>query len=73
MNPELYWKTAQGDWIKVENMSTRHLINTVKLINSMADRHNLFEYPECYDMMYEELNARGVDTDWELDSYYPKL
>ncbi len=73
MNLELYWKTAEGEWIKVENMSTGHLINSVKLINSMAEKYNSFEYPGCYDTMYEELNARGIDTDWELDSYYPEL
>ena len=53
MNLELYWKTAEGEWIKVENMSTGHLINSVKLINSMAEKYNSFEYPGCYDTMYE--------------------
>ena len=75
-NPELYWKSNDGD-IKVSEMDTTHLINTVKMINKMSYRVNGrnedFEYPECYDNMYIELNNRGIDTDFELDHMFPSL
>ena len=69
-NPELYWESHRGK-IKITDMDTTHLINTVKLINRMAEKGH--EYPECYDNMYKELNKRDVDTDFELEDMFPKL
>ena len=69
-NPELYWKGSRGE-VKVSEMGTTHLINTVKLINRMTEKGH--EYPKCYDNMYKELNDRGIDTDFELDDMFPSL
>ena len=52
-------------------MNTGHLINTVKYINKMAKKGH--KYPDCYDNMYEELEERGVDTDFEMDEIFKKL
>ena len=80
-NPELYWKSNDGD-IKVSEMDTTHLINTVKMINKMSYRVNGrnedFEYPECFDNMMEELEKRGIDPDiviedFALNNMFPSL
>ena len=52
-DPKLYWTSAKGS-VEISKMDTVHLINTVKLINRMADKGG-HEYPECYDNMYIEL------------------
>ena len=67
-----YWESNSGS-IKITDMRTSHLINTIKLINRMYVEGSKDEYPEQYDNLYLELNKRGVDTDLELDSYYPGL
>ena len=53
-------------------MDTVHLINSVKLINRMANKGG-HKYPECYDNMYAELESRGVDTDFEMNEVFKKL
>ena len=70
-DPKLYWTSANGS-IKISEMDTVHLINSVKLINRMADKCG-HEYPECYDNMYTELESRGVDTDFEMNEVFKKL
>ena len=70
-DPKLYWTSAKGS-IKISEMDTVHLINSVKLINRMADKGG-HEYPECYDNMYTELESRGIDTDFEMEEIFPKL
>ena len=57
--------------IKIKDMDTTHLINTVKLINRMAEKGH--EYPECYDNMYIELEERGVDTDFQFSEIFKGL
>ena len=54
-------------------METPYIKNCIKLTNEMAKNNPNFEYPDCYDAMYVELNWRGVDTDFELDSIYGEL
>tara|TARA_R100000700_G_scaffold6600_1_gene10227 strand:+ start:78 stop:308 length:231 start_codon:yes stop_codon:yes gene_type:complete len=71
-DPKLYWTSAGGSPIKISEMNTVHLINSVKLINRMADKGG-HEYPECYDNMYAELESRGVDTDFEMNEVFKKL
>ena len=80
-NPELYWEGGRGK-VKVSEMGTTHLINTVKLINRMAykvnNKNEDFEYPECFDNMMEELEKRGIDSDivledFALDNMFPSL
>ena len=36
-DPKLYWTSAKGS-VEISKMDTVHLINTVKLINRMADK-----------------------------------
>ena len=44
-----------------------------KVKGNKFERDADYEYPDCYDAMYLELNNRGVDTDFELDSIYGEL
>ena len=70
-DPKLYWTSVNGS-IKISEMDTVHLINSVKLINRMANKGG-HKYPECYDNMYAELESRGVDTDFEMNEVFKKL
>ena len=63
---KFFWKTKDG-LVDITEMRTTHIINTIKLINKMAESNSDYEYPESYDFMYKVLNARGVDTDMEID------
>tara|TARA_R100001594_G_scaffold44385_1_gene76774 strand:- start:415 stop:618 length:204 start_codon:yes stop_codon:yes gene_type:complete len=60
------WKTNDG-LVEISEMRTSHIINAIKLVNRMAKSDPDYEYPEGYDFMYQVLNARGVDTDMEID------
>ena len=75
-DPKFHWRSAKGV-VHIADMDTVHLINTVKMINKMADRHRAedvpFEFPKCYDAMYIELEYRGVDIDFELNLMFPEL
>lgn len=70
IDKNLYWKTKKG-LILITEMNTNHLINAVKVINSMAKTGH--DYPECYDNMYIELEERGVDTDFEFSEIFKGL
>ena len=61
-----FWETKDSK-TDITEMQTNRLINTVKLVNRMAKSNNEYEYPDCYDAMYVELNYRGVDTDMQID------
>jgi len=61
-----FWKTKDG-LIDVSEMRTSHIINAIKLVNRMAESDPDYEYPESYDFMHQVLNARGVDTDMQID------
>ena len=63
---KFFWQTNDG-LIDISEMRTTHIINAIKLINRMAESNSNYEYPESYDFMYQVLNARGVDTDMEID------
>ena len=63
---KFFWKTKDG-LIDISEMRTSHIINAIKLINRMAESDPDYEYPESYDFMYQVLNARGVDTDMQID------
>ena len=63
---KFFWKTKDG-FVDISEMRTTHIINTIKLIDRMAESDPDYEYPECYDFMHQVLNARGVDTDMQID------
>ena len=65
-NNTYFWDTGEEE-LDVTEMRTTHLLNAVELVNRMADADRDYEYPECYDAMYVELNWRGVDTDMQID------
>ena len=65
-NEEFFWQTDDG-LIDITEMRTTHIINAIKLINRMAKSNPDYEYPESYDFMHQVLNARGVDTDMQID------
>ena len=76
-NSKLYWKSSEGN-IKITDMKNGHLINAIKMINRLSYKANDFEYPECYDIMIEELEKREIDPDvtiidFELDRMFPGL
>ena len=64
-----FWDTGD-EKLDVAKMRTSHLINAVELVNRMAKSDPSYEYPNCYDAMYVELNYRGVDTDMQIDCLY---
>ena len=66
---KFFWKTKDG-LVDITEMRTTHIINTIKLINKMAESNSDYEYPESYDFMYQVLNVRGVNTDDVVDSIY---
>ena len=67
-----FWKSKDGK-IDITEMETAYIINCIKLTNEIYERNPSYEYPDCYDAMYLELNNRGVNTDFELDSIYGEL
>tara|TARA_R100000664_G_scaffold32360_1_gene47123 strand:- start:389 stop:619 length:231 start_codon:yes stop_codon:yes gene_type:complete len=67
-----FWET-KDEKLDITKMKTTYIINCIKLTNKMYERDSDYKYPDCYDAMYLELNNRGVDTDFELDSVYGEL
>ena len=67
-----FWDTGD-EKLDIVEMETPYIKNCIKITNEMAKNNPNFEYPDCYDAMYVELNWRGVDTDFELDSIYGEL
>ena len=67
-----FWDTGD-EKLDITEMETAYIINCIKLTNKIYERDADYEYPDCYDAMYLELNNRGVDTDFELDSIYGEL
>ena len=64
-----FWDTGD-EKLDIYEMATTHLINAVEFVNRMAKSDKDYEYPDCYDAMYVELNYRGVDTDMQIDFPY---
>ena len=66
------WSSTNGD-IKISEMDTYHLRNTLNMINDMINRGKIDDYPIQYDTLFNELASRGYDTDDELDEIYKGL
>mgnify|MGYP003136618311 CR=1 FL=1 len=66
------WSSTDGD-IKISEMDTYHLRNTLNMINDMINRGKIDDYPIQYDTLFNELASRGYDTDDELDEIYKGL
>ena len=69
---ESIWTSANGD-IKISDMETDHIRNTLNMINSMMDSCKINDYPIQYDTLFNELANRGYETDDELDEIYKPL
>ena len=65
------WNSSNGD-IKISDMETSHIINTLNMINDMVKRGKI-EYPIQYDALFNELASRGYEADDELDEIYKPL
>ena len=66
------WSSANGD-MKISEMDTYHLRNTLNMINDMINRGKIDDYPIQYDTLFNELANRGYETDDELDEIYKPL
>ena len=66
------WSSADGD-IKISEMDTYHIRNTLKYINHRINTGIDDDYPIQYDTLFNELASRGYDTDDELDEIYEGL
>jgi hypothetical protein len=66
------WSSTDGD-IKISEMDTYHLRNTLNMINDMINRGKIDDYPIQYDTLFNELANRGYETDDELDEIYKPL
>ena len=66
------WSSADGD-IKVSDMETSHIRNTLNMINDMINQGRLDDFPIQYDTLFNELASRGQETDDELDEIYKPL
>ena len=66
------WSSADGD-IKVSDMETSHIRNTLNMINDMINKGRLDDFPIQYDTLFNELASRGQETDDELDEIYKPL
>ena len=66
------WSSVDGD-IKISEMDTYHLRNTLNMINDMINRGKIDDYPIQYDTLFNELANRGYETDDELDEIYKPL
>jgi len=69
---ESIWSSANGD-IKISDMETSHIRNTLRMINDMMESGRLEDYPIQYDTLFNELANRGYETDFELDEIYKPL
>jgi len=67
---DTYFWDAGDEKLDITEMETPYIINCIKLTNKIYERDPDYEYPDCYDAMYLELNNRGINTDFELDSIY---
>ena len=65
------WTSADGD-IKISEMNTSHIINTINMINDMINKGKLDDYPIQYDTLYNELENRGFGID-ELDDMLSEI
>lgn len=66
------WSSANGD-MKISEMDTYHLRNTLNMINDMINRGKIDDYPIQYDTLFNELANRGYEADDELDEIYKPL
>ena len=69
---ENIWASANGD-IKISDMETSHIRNTLHMINDMMNEGKMTDYPIQYDTLFNELANRGYETDDELDEIYKPL
>ena len=69
---ENIWSSANGD-IKISDMETSHIRNTLHMINNMINKGKIDDYPIQYDALFNELANRGDETDDELDEIYKSL
>ena len=66
------WSSANGD-MKISEMDTYHLRNTLNMINDMINRGKIDDYPIQYDTLFNEPANRGYEADDELDEIYKPL
>ena len=66
------WSSANGD-MKISEMDTYHLRNTLNMINDMINRGKIDDYQIQYDTFFNELANRGYEADDELDEIYKPL
>ena len=69
------WTSSNGD-IKISDMATSHIINTLHMINDMINKSKLDDYPIQYDTLFSELENRGFgvdDIDDEFSDIYKPL
>ena len=66
------WSSANGD-MKISEMDTYHLRNTLNMINDMINRGKIDDYPIQYDTLFNALANRGYEADDELDEIYKPL
>lgn len=61
MNDIKYWKTKDGKIIRISDMTTTHIINTIKMLRRQIDGsiHDDFVY-DYVDAMQKELKRRGI-------------
>jgi hypothetical protein len=48
-NPEIYWRTISGDLIAINNMTTSHIENTLK----MLERNDNQSHPSYFALVLE--------------------
>lgn len=57
-SPKPYWKTLEGKTIKLSQMDTGHLANTIKMLAAKAEQYPGPEIEIALDLMYAELGTR---------------
>ena len=62
-NKDYIWESSAGN-LNICEMPTKYIMSCIKLMNKME------HYPPQYDVMYQILNIRGIDTDLDLDCWY---